>query len=271
MTEGREAGEMLVREWRLLDELCSTLTEDQWKADTDCPGWTVKDQISHISGSESWLLGRPSPDHTVEGADYVKNPLGERNEIEVDYRRPWPPAKVLDEFREVTAERGRQIESMSDEDFEAETWTPFGQGSVASFLGMRVVDNWVHEQDIRRAAGTPGHLQGDIPQHVFDLLLLRVPKVVGKNAGAPEGSVSIFEISGARGGTFAVGVENGRARMLDEVPRAADVRLVMDLQTFVCLINGRWPPARTLKAGLVEVEGDGELGSKIVGGMNVMF
>ena len=271
MTDGRRFAELLAAEWRSLDELCSTLTDEQWTAGTDCPGWTVKDQISHISGNESWLLGRPPPDEPVEGGDHINNPLGEFNESQVDYRRSWSPEKVMDEFREVTSERRRQFDGMSDEKFEAETWTPFGQGTVAGFLAMRIVDCWVHEQDVRRAAGSPGHLQGDIPQHAFDMLVQRVPKIVGKNAGAPEGSVSMFEIGGVRGGTITVGVEGGRARVIDDVQAQADVRLVMDLQTFVCLTNGRWPPARTLKAGLVEIEGDRELGSKIVEGMNVML
>lgn len=271
MNDGRGFTELLRHEWRSLDELCSALGDEQWNADTDCPGWTVKDQISHINGIESLLLGRPPPAHSVESAAHVKNPLGERNEIEVDYRRSWSPEEVLGEFREITSARLSQYEAMTDEDFEAETWTPVGQGTVGTFLGTRIVDTWVHEQDVRRAVGIPGHLDGDVPQHVFDMMLRGIPKVVGKNAGAPDGSVSVFQVSGVERGTFAIGVEGGRARMLDDVPADVDVRLAMDLQTFICLTNGRWPPARTLNAGLVEIDGDKELGAKIVVGMNVMF
>ena len=31
---------------------------------------------------------------------------------------------------------------------------------MAMFLQLRVLDNWLHEQDIRRALGMPGHLGG---------------------------------------------------------------------------------------------------------------
>ncbi|MGH2791077.1 MAG: maleylpyruvate isomerase N-terminal domain-containing protein, partial [Actinomycetota bacterium] len=34
-------------EWAALSSLCGHLTDEQWRADTDCPGWTVKDQLSH--------------------------------------------------------------------------------------------------------------------------------------------------------------------------------------------------------------------------------
>ena len=35
---------------------------------TACPGWTVKDQVSHVAALEAQLLGRPDPD--VEVPDY---------------------------------------------------------------------------------------------------------------------------------------------------------------------------------------------------------
>ena len=33
-----------------LTELCAPLTEAQWKTATDCPGWTVQDNMSHLVG-----------------------------------------------------------------------------------------------------------------------------------------------------------------------------------------------------------------------------
>ena len=72
-----------------------------------------------------------------------------------------------------------------------------------------------------------------------------MPKVVGKNAGAPEGSVVAWHIGGVDDGDRAIRVEDGRAAIMDSVPAEVDVRFVMDLETFVCLSCGRWPPERT--------------------------
>lgn len=262
---------MLCRAWDTLETLCASLTDDQWGAATDCPGWNVKDQISHLVGVERMIAGHPAPEHEPSPKAHVKNPIGERNEIEVDFRRGHSPADVLDEFRVITAERARGFEAMTDEDFEAPSWTPVGQGTVADFVSTRILDTWVHEQDIRRAIGVPGHLTGPIPDHVYGRLILGLPKVVGKNAAAPDGSVVGFHVDGVTDGDFAVGVTGGRAYGLESAPAGADVRLVMNLQTFVCLTCGRWPPERTLKSGLVEIEGDQELGEKITAALNILF
>ena len=49
--------------WRSLDELCSNLKDGDWRTPTDCPGWSVQDQLSHLVGSECRLLGKPTPNH----------------------------------------------------------------------------------------------------------------------------------------------------------------------------------------------------------------
>jgi hypothetical protein len=66
-------------------------------------------------------------------------------------------------------------------------------------------------------------------------------------------------------------VEGGRARIMDTAPTQVDARLVMDLQTFVCLSCGRWEAERTMRVGQVEIEGDRELGARVVRSMNVLF
>lgn len=261
---------MMREEWATLSNLCGHLTDEQWRADTDCPGWTVKDQLSHLIGIERWILGHPAPEHHVPQADHVVNHLGERNEVEVDYRRRRAPDEVLEEFRAVTRERARALSQLTESEFNKKTWTPFGESTVTTWLGMRILDSWVHEQDIRRAIGKRGHLSGPIPELVFERLALRMPKVVGKNAGAPDGSIVVFHVDGITDGQMTIAVAEGRANMVPDASEV-DVRLVMDLQTFVCLACGRWEPERTIRVGLVEIEGDRELGSRVVANMNVLF
>ena len=35
------------------------LSDDEWELPTDCPGWTVKDHVSHLIGTERMLQGLP--------------------------------------------------------------------------------------------------------------------------------------------------------------------------------------------------------------------
>lgn len=53
------------------------LTEEQWSTPTDCPGWDVKDNLSHILGTEHFLIGKPPTSHRAPQFDHVKNPIGE--------------------------------------------------------------------------------------------------------------------------------------------------------------------------------------------------
>ncbi len=40
-----------------LSNLGRQLSEDQWKLPTDCPGWSVQDNLSHLIGVEFTLSG----------------------------------------------------------------------------------------------------------------------------------------------------------------------------------------------------------------------
>ena len=60
----QELVDIMERVWQSIAGLCSPFTERDWKTPTDCPGWSVQDQLSHLAGSECRLLGRPAPDHT---------------------------------------------------------------------------------------------------------------------------------------------------------------------------------------------------------------
>jgi uncharacterized protein (TIGR03083 family) len=269
--EGRRYTEMLAREWGVLDELCSQVTDEHWSVPTELPTWSVKDILSHIVGTEAFLLGRGAQ-HEVEPRPHVRNPLGEFNEREVDYRRSRSGAEVLEEFRSVTAERLEVLRGLSDDQLDEMTWTPIGTNTVAVFISVRLFDCWVHEQDIRRAVHIPGHLSGDIPQLCYGMLRRGLPKAVAKGAGAPDGSSVVFEVSDlGSDGTTVVGVEGARGHILQEAPGAPSTRLSMDFETFLCLTAGRWDPARTEQRGKLQVDGDQELGAAVAASMNGVF
>ncbi len=259
------------RVWQALDGLCAGFDEAQWKTATDCPGWSVQDQISHIVGSESGILGRPAPDHTPADLSHTKNELGRRNEVVVDWRRSWPGARVLEEFREVTAERMTHLRAMTAEDFEVKTQTPVGPGSMRMYMAIRIFDAWVHEQDIRRALGLPGGLDGPVAEHATSRIVLAMPYVVGKKAQAPDGSSVVFEVSGPTPLTLPIGVERGRAKPLDAAPDSPTVTLRTDFETFACLACGRWDPEEVLASGGVTFDGDRALGETVVRQMNFMI
>jgi uncharacterized protein (TIGR03083 family) len=261
----------LERVWTSIAGLCAPFSEREWKTPTDCPKWSVQDHLAHIIGTESRFLGRQPPQHTPQDMRHVKNDIGKFNEVWVDSRRSWPGAKVLTEFQEVTGERLRVLRTMNEADFSQPTQTPIGPGTVRDFMHIRIFDCWVHEQDMRRAVGRPGHLDGPVAEHSVGRIATALPFVVGKKAQAPNGVTVVFAVTGPAGRTLPIGVEGGRARVLDTPPARPTVRLTMDVETLNCLGCGRWDPNNVLSAGKVQIAGDQGLGETIVRQMNFMI
>ena len=259
------------RVWRSIDSLCAPLTEAQWKTPTDCPGWSVQDQVSHLVGAESQILGNPRPDHTPKETGHVKNDVGQSNEVVVDYRRSWPGRKVLEEFQALTGQRLVFLRGLTDEQFAAETQTPIGPGTLTDFLRIRIFDAWVHEQDIRRALKLPGELEGPVAVHSVDRIARAMPFVVARKSQAPDGATVVFDITGPAGRLVPVGVEGSRGNELDSEPASPTVRITCDVETFACLGCGRWDPAEALRSGKITVTGDTALGEAIVTNMNIMI
>jgi uncharacterized protein (TIGR03083 family) len=248
--------------WGALDELCSSLTDEDWTRPTGCPGWSVQDHLSHLNDYESRAVGRPAPDHVPAEGSHVKNELGRGNEIGVDYRRSWPPSRVLEEFRDVTGARLEQLRGLSDEDLEREVMTPAGPGTVADMLTLRVMDTWSHEQDIRRAVGRPGGETGPAVDETVTYWSRFLPFVVGKRAGAPEGATVVFVIGDHR---FGVEVVDGRARASATLPDAPTATVTMPAPTFAALVGGRADAPDDVK-----LAGDTALGRKIVDGLGFL-
>lgn len=253
----------LERTWRSVLELCTGLTEEEWKRPTGCPGWSVQDNVSHLIDYEARALGQPAPDGAPLRGEHLKNPLGEGNEVGVEHRRRLRGDEVMAELREVTAARAAQLRALGPDDLAQEVVTPAGPGTVATMLRLRVMDTWSHEQDIRRALGRPGHEEGPAVEEAVGYFAGFLPLVVAKRAAAPDGAVVVFEIGEVH--RSAVQVAEGRGRAVDVPPAGATVRLTMSAGTFAALVGGRSDAPDD-----VEVEGDQALGHRILGVLGFM-
>ncbi|HEY3725415.1 MAG TPA: maleylpyruvate isomerase family mycothiol-dependent enzyme [Acidimicrobiia bacterium] len=262
--------ERLEEVWSSTGRLGDSLTESQWKAPTECPGWDVQDNLAHIVGLESLLLGRPVPDVVAPDHAHVKNDMGRTNELWVEAFRGRPGAEVLDEFRSVTAERLAALRA-PDMDFGADAMTPVGPGAVRDLLGFRVFDSWVHEQDMRRAVGKPGGWDGDAARASVARFAEVMPMVVGRKVKPADGTTVVFEVVGPAARDVALSMDGGRAQVLGDPPAEPTVRLRLSGETFVRLGAGRGDAEVILGSGAVEVSGDAALGFTIARAMNFMF
>ncbi|MEY2966965.1 MAG: hypothetical protein RLY50_1015 [Actinomycetota bacterium] len=243
------------------------LNEEQWKTPTQLPGWTVQDNLSHMIGTERVMEGLPATEHRSGDHDWVKNPIGAANENEVDARRSLPGADVLAEWKDLVARRLATLRSADDAYYDVEMMNPTGPGTRADFLHVRVLDCWMHEQDMRRTLGLPGHRSGPAAEHTIDRLIRTIPIVVGKRARTPEGGTVVIEVDGDVSRRVVTTVVDGRAQMGVEGNVLATVR--MDSDTFLQLAGGRATHVET--AGRWSVDGDAALGEAVVANFNMMI
>ena len=258
--------------WVSLVGACEKMKTAQWDLATDCPGWTVKDQISHLIGIERLLLGDPPPPPLEVVPEHVTNAFGELNEAWVAARRAVPGEEVLDEFVEVTNRRFEALRAMPRSKFDEVGWSPVGEVPYREFMETRVLDSWAHEQDIRRALGRPGGRNGVGEATTLDRCTRSMPFVVGKRVAPPDGTSVLFVVIGVMGKKVGIHVDGGRASLVPLRPNEAPtVTLTMDQEPFWRLGFGRVEPARVLATGEVRIEGDIALGHRILESMAFMI
>jgi uncharacterized protein (TIGR03083 family) len=252
--------------WSSLATLGAGLSDAEWDAPTACPGWPVSAQYAHVIGTESVLLGRPSPELPPVQLDHVRNDIGGFNEAWILSMAAEPRQSVLDRFVEVTSARRKALAAMGEDEFAADSWTPIGPADYRRFMQIRVFDCWVHEQDIRYSIGRPGHDDGPVADQSVDEVVRAIGYIIGKKAGAgPEASVSIT-LTGPVGRQIEVAMVAGRARVVAHIDGSPAATLSLSSTAFTRLACGRIdaPALRAGAFGGVLLGGDTAFGERIV-------
>lgn len=268
-----EAIDTLVGVWGALSEIGAPLAEADFKAPVGLPGWNVQAVYSHVIGTERMLQGleiAPPRDPSV-ATPHVRNPIGHLIENEVALRAGRRGAEVLAEWNELKALRVRTLREAGPEYFAQPMMTPTGPGTMADFLALRILDCWVHEQDLRWGLGLAPTLSGAAAEHTVDRLCRTIPMVVGKRAEAPDGAAVRITIAPERDGEVArdlfVEVHDGRARYVDAPAGTPRASVRFTTAAFVRLANGRGTDEHS---GVI-LDGDRELAGRIVGNFSQMI
>lgn len=247
-----------------LRALLAGLDDDAWATPTALPGWDVRANAAHIIGTEAFLAGDPTPTVEVDAAalPHVRNDIGAMNEAWVLALAEEPPQAILDRLDDVTGRRLESLRAMTDEEWDAEGFTPAGRDAYGRFMRIRVFDCWMHEHDIRDAVGLPPRVEAVGAGLALDEMETALGFVVGKRAGAPDGTAVTFALTGPAGRDIHV-VVDGRAAVVPSLDRPADVTLTTDVHTFTRLAGGRTRWAET-DDDRVAIDGDRVLGVRLL-------
>ncbi len=147
MTDVAAVAADLAAEHEVLDAVLGQLAAEQWATPTPSPGWTVADQVGHLT----YFDGAAVLALTDEAAFAASiGPLLEDMDG-VTLHRQLAPAELLAAWR---ANRSRLLDVVQQVDPEGRAPWYGPSMSVRSFLTARLMETWAHGQDVVDALGT---------------------------------------------------------------------------------------------------------------------
>ncbi|WP_225832532.1 maleylpyruvate isomerase family mycothiol-dependent enzyme [Streptomyces sp. NK08204] len=247
-----------------ISELVQSLAEPDWNRRTPCPGWSVRDIVSHVIGLDCELLGDPRPIHALpRDLFHVTTDHQRYMEMQVDVRRHHTAPEMTAELEYTVIRRNRQLRNES-RDPGTMVRGPLGsEVTLEQAMRTRAFDVWVHEQDLRTALGRPGNLDSPGAYVARDVLLGALPKVVAKDSDAPRSSAVVFDVHGPVEFLRTIRVDMQGRGTLETAPALGPAAtLSLDWETYVRLACGRVAPEAV--ADRVTAEGDQALATAIL-------
>lgn len=257
--------------WGSIDRFVRPQRPDAYDALTACPGWNVRDVLSHLLGFEEMLRGAAVPQHEGPWPPYVKNPIGEINEAFVEAYRYEPGIVVLDRFRESAVRSAVRLRALSAAEWEKVGWSPEGERPYHRFQETRVLDSWIHLQDIRDALLQPADDHGPGEEIVVNRFEAALPYVVAKKMRPPEATLIQVNLSGRLGRTVLLEMREGRATAIEVAERPPDLEITTPVAIFWRRAAGRIGAEAFLAASATDVRGSRELAVAFAEALVVMI
>src|SRR6202453_347748 len=92
--------------------ICDDLSAAEWKSDSGCPGWSVRDVVAHM-GTLFWMVVDPT---TLPGTTDLLTEQAQ--EVLVEARRSWGPEQVVADYQLVSASALEVLAGFVTQDFE---------------------------------------------------------------------------------------------------------------------------------------------------------
>lgn len=234
--------------YRQIAVLCDDLSDEDWKTQSLCPDWTVREAIGHAVGVEDALSG-----------------------WEISVRNP-PPFEKAQAFtaaashvsatefarlvRNIFQSRRADFATLSDADLSRLARTPVGVHPYGRFLAIRIFDMWVHVRDCTIPLGRTTYDDGPDAEITLGEVERSIGYIIGKKVGLPKGMSMLIRITGPVVRRIGV-VVAGRARAVDPDQLSnPDVVLTADSTTFIMLACGRIDPQTKIDSGHISWSGD---------------
>jgi uncharacterized protein (TIGR03084 family) len=204
----------LVAEQDALDAVVAVLTDEQWHLLTPSPGWTIADQIGHLTFFDGTAtLAIEDPEAFAAGREKLVRATidggASAEELTLGSYRAMSAPVLLEAWRENRRRLAQAATGLSD-GMRVEWYGP--SMSAKSFLTARLMETWAHGQDVvdaAREAGLDVHrAPTDRLRHIAQLgVITRGWSYVNRGMEVPDGEVRV-ELTAPSGGTWTWGADD---------------------------------------------------------------
>jgi uncharacterized protein (TIGR03084 family) len=193
----------LLAEQHALDDIVAALTPEHWAMPTPSPGWTVADQIGHLTYFDhNAALAITDPAAFQEAMHALLGSGGD--DMTLGPSRAMSPDELLAAWRAGREELALAASTLANDTRIA--WYGPSMGSK-SFLTARLMEVWAHGQDIVDAVGAT-RVPTDRLRHIAQLgFITRGWTYVNRGLEAPSTPVRV-ELTSPSGETWSFGPDD---------------------------------------------------------------
>jgi uncharacterized protein (TIGR03083 family) len=241
---------------------------ERWDQPSGCDGWRNRDVIAHLASIESIAAATIAGEALVEMQGYFDSLDGSEptldgfNDYAVARRSDAPVRSIISEWgRSADVFLSRCSDVPLDEWDTRRVYWVAGQMRVPYLLQSRVMEWWLHGEDVRAGADLEPRRVHKAIFCVNDLAIRSIPYALSLAGLSFPGKVLKVQLEGVGEGTWTYGLA---AR---EVPRPdADPDVLIEGRgyEFALVAGHRADPAWALEEGVIQVGGDVELGETVL-------
>jgi uncharacterized protein (TIGR03084 family) len=241
---------------------------EAWEAESLSPGWRNRDIIAHLAATEVAAAAVIAGETPAEMEEFAKTLDGAP--FTVDAFNDWSVARRAEEpFRSIVTEWGpaadlllaRASKVPPEEWATRKVWWVAGEMGLSYLVQSRVMEWWLHGEDVLAGGGNPPRLEHPPIFCVNDLAVRTIPYALSLAGLSFPGKSLLVELQAVGGGTWHWGLAPGERPSADKVPDA-----VIDgrAHAFAMVAGRRIPAEFYLAEGVLQTGGDDMLAETVL-------
>jgi uncharacterized protein (TIGR03083 family) len=242
---------------------------EAWDQESPSIGWRNRDILAHLAGSDVAASALMGGEESTELEEFLKSPQGDPG-LPVDAVNDFMVGKRAESsVRSVALEWGRaantflaRAAALADEDYESRKvrWVG-GEIRLPYLIQSRVMEWWLHGEDLLAGGGNPPRLEHPPIYCVNDLAVRLIPYGLGLAGLSFPGRTVRITLEGVGGGTWHWGLAPRETPHHDKQPDA----VITGRGYAFALVAGRRVPAEYyLAEGVLLTSGDEGLAETVL-------